>query len=327
MKQISLAEVHTGYSLKPQRTRKQIFLEEMDRVVPWQMLQSLIEPHYPKVGSKGGRPPIGLPVMLRIFFLQQWFGLSDPAMEEALHDVPLYRIFARLDAGQDAMPDESTILRFRHLLEAHHLQSQIFDAVSTLLQGKGLLLKQGTTVDATLIAAPSSTKNQDRQRDPQMHSSKKGNQWYFGMKAHIGVDSQSGLPHHVEATAGNVHDVTMTGQLLHGQEQVILGDAGYTGADKRADAATQASWLIAMKAGKRKALDKQSPLGQAQERHEKAKASVRAKVEHAFGVLKCQFGYRKVRYKGLAKNAAQLKTLFALVSLYLARKKLMASMG
>ena len=327
MKQISLAEAHSSYSIKPQRTRKQVFLEEMNRVVPWQAIEALIEVHYPKAQPHGGRRATPLAVMLRIFFLQQWFGLSDPAMEEALHDVPIYRSFAGLDAGQDAMPDESTILRFRHLLEAHGLQSQIFDLVSTLLQGKGLMLKQGTTVDATLIAAPSSTKNQKGQRDPHMHSSKKDNQWYFGMKAHIGTDTQSGLVHTVEGTAGNVHDVTMTGQLLHGQEEAILGDAGYTGADKREDVQTKANWFIAMKAGKRKALDKQSPIGAAQEQHEKSKASLRAKVEHAFGVLKCQFGYRKVRYKGLAKNTAQLQTLFALVNLYRARKQLQAMMG
>ena len=322
MKQMSLG---TGFEKKSKRTRKREFLDEMELVVPWRDLVALIEPHSPLKAT--GRPAFAIETMLRIHLLQQWFNLSDPAMEEALYDTPVFASFARLDPGMTTMPDESTILRFRRLLETHQLGLQILALVNAILTDKNLLLRQGTVVDATLIAAPSSTKNQKGQRDPHMHSSKKGNQWYFGMKAHIGTDTQSGLVHTVEGTAGNVHDVTMTGQLLHGQEEAILGDAGYTGADKREDVQTKANWFIAMKAGKRKALDKQSPIGAAQEQHEKSKASLRAKVEHAFGVLKCQFGYRKVRYKGLAKNTAQLQTLFALVNLYRARKQLQAMMG
>ena len=322
MKQISLSQAFETYSIKPKCTRKQRFLDEMNAVVPWQAIEQLIAPHYSQPSSKGGRPPVRLSVMLRIFFLQQWFGLSDPAVEDALHDMPTYRHFVGLDAGMDSMPDETTILRFRRLLEKHGLQKQIFDLVRHLLQTQGLMLQSGTTVDATLITAPSSTKNKSSQRDPDMHSSRKGKQWNFGMKAHIGTDTDSGLVHSLVGTSGHVHDVTQVGKLLHGQEQGILGDAGYLGADKRADVHTPAAWFIAMRPGKRKALNKQDPIEGAIEDFEKAKAKVRAKVEHAFGVLKCQFGYRKVRYKGLEKNTAQLHTLFALVNLYLARKPL-----
>jgi IS5 family transposase len=322
MQQISLSQAHETFSIKPKRTRKQRFLDSMNAVVPWSMIEQLITPHYSQPSAKGGRPPARLSVMLRIFFLQQWFGLSDPAVEEALHDMPTYRHFVGLDAGIDTMPDETTILRFRHLLEEHKLQQQIFDLVRHLLQAQGLMLQSGTTVDATLIAAPSSTKNKKGQRDPDMHSSRKGLQWHFGMKAHIGTDTDSGLVHSLVGTSGHVHDVTQVHKLLHGQEQGILGDAGYAGADKRADVHTPAAWFIAMRPGKHKALNKQDPVEGAIDRFEKAKAKARAKVEHAFGVLKCQFGYRKVRYKGLEKNTAQLHTLFALVNLYLARKPL-----
>ena len=317
MKQLSLAT--TGFELSAKRTRKRAFLAQMDAVIPWTQLLGLIAAHAP--AGKNGRPPFAPEVMLRIHLLQQFFGHSDPAMEEGLHDVPLYREFARLDAGMSRIPDESTILRFRHLLEAHNLAAQILNCVNTQLAHAGLLLKAGTVVDATLIAAPSSTKNSTGQRDPEMHQAKKGNQWHFGMKAHIGVDADSGLVHTVIGTPANVNDVTQGHGLLHGEEALVFADAGYQGADKRAEA-TGVQWHIALRPGKRRALDRQSPWGALLEQAEKIKASVRAKVEHPFRVIKCLFGFTKVRYRGLAKNTAQLLTLFALSNLWMARKRL-----
>jgi len=317
MKQKSFAS--SGFELVTKRTRKREFLDEMNLVVPWAELVGHIEPHTPK--AKTGRPPFAVQTMLRIHFLQQWFGLSDPAMEEALHDVPLYREFARLDAGMERLPDESTILRFRHLLEEHDLSLQIMAAINATLAKKGLMLKTGTVVDATLIAAPSSTKNSQGERDPEMHQTKKGNQWHFGMKAHIGVDADSGLVHTVVGTAANVHDVTQGHKLLHGEETVVFADAGYQGADKRPEA-TDVNWQIAMRPGKRRA-QKHTPWGALIDQAEKLKSSVRSKVEHPFRVIKCQFGFTKVRYRGLAKNTAQLITLFALSNLWMAKKVLM----
>ena len=258
--------------------------------------------------------------------MQQWFGLSDPAMEEALHDVPLYCEFAHLDAGMGRLPDESTILRFRHPLEEHNLSIQLMATINASLTTKGLMLKTGTVVDATLIAAPSSTKNSTGERDPEMHQTKKGNQWHFALKAHIGVDAESGLVHTVIGTAANVNDVTQGHGLLHGQESVVFADAGYQGAAKRAEA-TGVQWHVAMRPGKRRALDKTSPWGHLLDKAEKMKASVRAKVEHPFRVIKCQFGFTKVRYKGLAKNTAQLTTLFALSNLWMARRQIMGVHG
>jgi IS5 family transposase len=318
MKQRSLA--NTGFELVTKRTRKREFLDEMNLVVPWAELIGLITPHAP--AGKTGRPPFAVATMLRIHFMQQWFGLSDPAMEEALHDVPLYREFSGLDAGITRLPDESTILRFRHLLEANDLSLKLLATINATLATKGLMLKTGTVVDATLIAAPSSTKNSSGERDPEMHQTKKGNQWHFGMKAHIGVDAESGLVHTVIGTAANVNDVTQGHGLLHGEEEVVFADAGYQGAMKRPEA-TGVDWHVAMRPGKRRALDKQSPWGNLIDKAEQLKASVRAKVEHPFRVLKCQFGFTKVRYKGLAKNTAQLVTLFALGNLWMARKRIL----
>jgi IS5 family transposase len=321
MKQISL--VATGFEIATKRTRKREFLDEMNQVVPWAELIALIEPHAP--AGKTGRPPFAVATMLRIHFMQQWFGLSDPAMEEALHDVPLYREFAGLDAGVTRMPDESTILRFRHLLEANDLSIQLMAAINTILAAKGLLLKSGTVVDATLIAAPPSTKNRTGERDPEMHQTKKGNQWHFGMKAHIGVDAESGLVHTVIGTAANVNDVTQGHGLLHGEETDVFADAGYQGAMKRPEA-TGVAWHVAMRPGKRRVLDKSWGSHQLVEQLEKIKAGIRAKVEHPFRVIKCQFGFVKVRYRGLAKNTAQLVTLFALSNLWMARKRLIEGM-
>ena len=262
--------------------------------------------------------------MLRIHLLQQFFGLSDPAMEEALHDVPLYREFARLDAGMSRMPDESTILRFRHFLEAHQLGAALLATVNAELSRKGLLLRQGTVVDATLIAAPSSTKNQSGQRDPDMHQTQKGNQWHFGMKAHIGADADSGLVHTVTTTAANAHDVTQAAALLHGQESDVFADSGYRGVDKREEVQAQhpdVSWHVAMMPSKRRLLDSERLSDQLAEQLEQVKARIRAKVEHPFRVIKQQFGYVKTRYRGLAKNTQQILVLFALSNLWMVRKR------
>ena len=254
--------------------------------------------------------------------MQQWFTLSDPAMEEALYDVPLYREFAVLGEASMRLPDETTILRFRHRLEKHKLGEQMFALIRELLRDKGLMLREGTAVDATLIAAPSSTKNASGERDPQMHQTKKGQQWYFGMKAHIGADADSGLVHTVIGTAAHVADVTEANSLLHGEEKAGHGDAAYQGAHKRADAKPEMTWYVAMRHGKRRALDKDSPANALIEHVEHLKASVRAKVEHPFRVIKRQFGHVKVRYRGLRKNTAQLFTLFALSNLWMVRRKL-----
>ena len=346
----AMKQADLGLNLTTKRTRKREFLAQMERVVPWPALVELVAPFAPE--GRRGRPPFAVQTMLRVHFMQQWFTLSDPAMEEALHDVPLFREFAGL--GWDSrLPDESTILRFRHLLERHKLAQQILSLVNDLLSGKGLMLKAGTVVDATLIAAPSSTKNNSGGRDPQMHQSKKGNQWYFGMtrpqakgqrqalvreadavtsvarphKAHIGVDAESGLVHTVKGTSGNVNDVVQANSLLHGNEADVFADAGYQGAGKRPDAKEGVTWHIAMRPGKRRALDKTKLVDNLIDQIEKIKASVRAKVEHPLRVIKRQFGHVKVRYRGLKKNTAQLVTLFALSNLWMARKQLLVLDG
>ena len=315
-----------GFERKTKRTRKREFLDEMNLVVPWAELMSLIAPHAPQPGTKGGRPPFAVETMLRIHFMQQWFNLSDPAMEEALYDTPMFREFAGLDIGEDHLPDESTILRFRHLLEAHQLSIQILATVNATLSAKGLLLREGTVVDATLIAAPSSTKNSRSKRDPEMHQTRKGNQWHFGMKAHAGVDADSGLVHTVTATAANAHDITQAHALLHGQESDVFADSGYRGVQKREEILTRhpdVNWHIAMMPGKRKALKKDTAMGAMLDKLEQTKARIRAKVEHPFRVIKRQFGYTKVKYRGLAKNTANLLTLFALSNLWMVRKRLL----
>ncbi|MFM0101901.1 IS5 family transposase [Paraburkholderia nemoris] len=314
-----MAQLGLGLDLSTKRTRKREFLEEMRRVVPWSQLIALIEPHYPK--GKTGRPPFPIATMLQIHFMQQWFGLSDPAMEEALYDVPLYRDFAGLDGGMTRLPDESTILRFRHLLEAHGLAVQMLALVNEILSGKGLMLKAGSVVDATLISAPNSTKNASGTRDPEMHQTKKGNQWYFGMKAHIGVDAESGLVHTVVGTAANAQDINTAEALLHGEEADVYADAGYQGIQKRcADGSVR--WHIAMGPAKRRKLDLSDRLDAIYDQIERLKAGVRAKVEHPFRIIKRQFGYTKTRYRGLMKNTAQITTLFALGNLWMTRKVL-----
>ena len=265
--------------------------------------------------------------MLRFHFMQRWFTLSDPAMEESLHDMPMLREFAGLYGWSDRLPDKSTILRFRHLLEKHKLAAQILETVNALLSCKRLLLRVGTVVDATLMAAPSSTKNRSGERDPEMHQSKKGNQWYFGMKAHIGVGAESGLVHAVRGTSGNVCDVFQANSLLHGQESEAFGDAAYQGAHERPDATERVRWTIAMRPGKRAALDKTQMLGQWTEQLERLKTGKRVKVEHLFQVITRQFGYGTVRNRGLKKSTAPLTTLFALSNLWMARKNLDALYG
>ena len=314
MKQIGL-----GLNLSTKKTRKREFLDEMERVVPWQALVQIVDPHWPK--SKTGRPPFAIETMLRIHYLQHWFGLSDPAMEEALHDVPLYLEFAGLSSGASRIPDETTILRFRHLLEKHDLAMDMLRVVNDILEAKGLLMRTGTAVDATLISAPSSTKNDSGERDPEMKQTKKGNQWYFGMKAHIGVDISSGLVHSVVGTSANVADINIAGQLLHGREDVAFGDSGYRGVHKRAEARGP-KWFVAMEPGKQRKLNEFLYPDMVAQCVEKMKAGVRARAEHPFRVLKRQFGYTKVRYRGLKKNTGQIVTLFALSNLWMARGKL-----
>lgn len=317
-----MQQTSLNLNLSIKKTRKREFLQDMEQVVPWAALVERIAPYYPE--GRSGRPPFSLETMLRVHFMQQWFSFSDPAMEEAFFDTPLYREFAHLQEFE-RVPDESTILRFRHRLEKHKLADAILEEVNALLSERGLLLKTGTVVDATLIAAPSSTKNQDKERDPEMHSSKKGQQMYFGMKAHIGADADTGVVHTVRGTSGNVHDVTEGNSLLHGEETQAYGDAGYQGVDKRSDANPKVQWHVAMRPGKRRALDKSNAADALIDQAEKLKAGIRAKVEHPFRVIKRQFGYVKVRYRGLKKNTAQLVTLFALSNLWMMRGKLMGA--
>jgi IS5 family transposase len=320
MDQMSFGDAE--YAGKRKQTRREAFLAEMDKVVPWTDLLALIEPHYPKAGR--GRHPYPIATMLRIHLMQNWFGLSDPGMEEALYEITPMRHFARLRMT-GAIPDETTILNFRRLLEQHDLAPRILEVVNGHLARKGLLLKRGTIVDATIIAAPSSTKNETGQRDPEMHQTKKGNQWYFGMKAHIGVDVESGLVHTVRTTAANEADVVQVGELLHGEETIVHADAGYTGAEKRVED-RELTWHVAEKRGKVKAI-RHDAMREAVQELETLKARIRAKVEHPFRVVKRQFGYLKVRFRGLAKNTAQVLTLFALSNLFQARRRLLALTG
>ena len=322
MKQMTFADAE--YAGKRKQTRKELFLIEMGQVVPWKGLIALIEPHYPK--GEGGRPAYPLMAMLRIHLMQNWFGYSDPAMEEALYETTILRQFAGLSL--ERIPDETTILNFRRLLEKHELAAGILGVINGYLGDRGLSLRQGTIVDATLIHAPSSTKNKDGKRDPEMHQTKKGNQYYFGMKAHIGVDEESGLVHSVVGTAANVADVTQVDKLLHGEENMVGADAGYTGVEKRPEhEGREVIWQIAARRSTYKKLSKRSALYKAQRKIEKAKAQVRAKVEHPFRVIKRQFGYVKTRFRGLAKNTAQLVTLFALSNLWMVRRHLLATAG
>jgi len=299
---------------KKKITRREKFLTRMEALIPWAKLLAVIEPFYPK--GERGRPPIGLERMLRVYFLQQWYGLADEALEDALYDSQALQGFARIDLTAEGVPDATTLLKFRRRLETHDLCKGLFAAINTDLTARGLLLREGTLVDATLIAAPPSTKNKEKKRDPEMHQTRKGNQWYFGMKAHIGADRDSKLVHTVVVTAANVADITKTSELLHGQEQQVHADAGYTGVEKRAEIVAlerKIDWQIARKRGQIKAMAEGAEK-ETLKAVEKAKASVRAFVEHPFHILKNIFRHRKVRYRGLAKNGHQLYTLFGLAN-------------
>jgi len=308
------------YGAKKKQTRRDRFLAEMEQVVPWARLVERLRPLYPK--GERGRPPIGLERMLRIHFLQQWYGLADGAMEDALYDSQALRGFAGIDLAVTGVPEETTILNFRHWLEQHELSQVLFAEVSAMLEERGLLMRQGTIVDATIIAAPPSTKNKSKSRDPEMHQTRKGNQWHFGMKAHIGVDVASGVVHTVIGTAANEADINQTASLLHGQEEDVFADAGYTGADKRPEHEDRdVCWNIAIKRSIIKALPK--GLRDLAEPVERALAQVRAVVEHPFHIVKNLFRHKKLRYRGLAKNTAQLRTLFALANLVIVKKTLL----
>jgi IS5 family transposase len=322
-RQISFAEAEcTG---KKRVTRRQRFLTEMNSVVPWARLLVALEPYYPK-GTRG-RPPIGLERMLRIYFLQQWYGLSDEGLEDALYDSIAMRAFAGIDLAVENVPDATTLLKFRRLLLEHDLTRRLFDEIGISLCERGLMMKEGTLVDATIIEAPPSTKNAEKQRDPEMHQTKKGNEWHFGMKAHVGVDADSGLVHSVVGTAANESDVSQAHALLHGHEAHAFGDAGYTGVEKREEMqGATVKWHVAIKRGKIKAM-REGALKDLLIAAERTKAQIRARVEHPFHVIKNLFGHRKVRYKGLAKNTAQLFSLFGLANLVLAKKSLLASHG
>jgi IS5 family transposase len=309
------------FAAKKKLTRREKFLARMEEVIPWATLLAVIAPHYPK--GERGRPPIGLERMLRVYFLQQWYALADEALEDALYDSQALRGFARIDLSAEGVPDATTLLKFRRLLETHDLCKGLFTAINADLAARGLLLREGTLVDATLIAAPPSTKNKEKQRDPEMHQTKKGNQWYFGMKAHIGADRDSTLVHTLVVSAANVADITKTAELLHGQEQQVHADAGYTGVEKRAEIVAlerKIDWQIACKRGLIKALAEGAEK-EACQAVEKAKASVRAFVEHPFHIVKNLFGHRKVRYRGLAKNGHQLYALFGLANMVIGARR------
>jgi IS5 family transposase len=307
------------HAMKKKQTRREKFLAEMDAVVPWARLLALIAPHYPKVGPKGGRPPMPLETMLRIYFLQQWYALSDPMAEEMLYDSDAMCRFAGIELGDDRIPDETTILNFRHLLEKHRLTEKLFAEVNRHLADQGITLCSGTLVDATIIDAPSSTKNEAKARDPEMSSTKKGNDWFFGMKAHVGVDAQNGIVHSLDTTTAKTHDSQVWDELLHGEETSVWADKGYVSAAREAAfTGPDKFWGVMRKA------PKGGTLHPIDEDINRIIAKVRARVEHPFRLLKRQFGYIKTRYRGLAKNRAQLFTLFALGNLFLVRRRLMA---
>ncbi|SQS10595.1 IS5 transposase and trans-activator [Escherichia coli] len=343
------------FSSKRRQTRKEIFLSRMEQILPWQNMVEVIEPFYPKAGN--GRRPYPLETMLRIHCMQHWYNLSDGAMEDALYEIASMRLFARLSLDS-ALPDRTTIMNFRHLLEQHQLARQLFKTINRWLAEAGVMMTQGTLVDATIIEAPSSTKNKEQQRDPEMHQTKKGNQWHFGMKAHIGVDAtiieapsstknkeqqrdpemhqtkkgnqwhfgmkahigvdaKSGLTHSLVTTAANEHDLNQLGNLLHGEEQFVSADAGYQGAPQREELAeVDVDWLIAERPGKVKTLKQHPRKNKTAINIEYMKASIRARVEHPFRIIKRQFGFVKARYKGLLKNDNQLAMLFTLANLF-----------
>jgi len=314
MKQRSLAS-QSVFAKYGRKSRRELFLDEMEQIAPWAELLALVEPHYAKAVK--GRHPVGLSIMLRTYFLQQWFNLSDPGVEEALYESPVLQRFVGVDLGVAPAPDETTILRFRHLLEKHGLGEQMLDTVNEHLESKGIRIQTGTIVDASILHAPSSTKNEAGKRDPAMHQTKKGNQWFFGLKTHIGVDSKEGHVHSVATTAANVSDVHMLPGLLHGEERKVWGDGGYQGQTEAIkQAAPHAQDMTCKRTRFKNYVDEEA------RRKNTIKSRVRAKVEHVFRILKRVFGFDKVRYRGIAKNHHRLCANFALINLYLHRKRL-----
>ena len=317
MKQISISM--TGYFDKGKKTRRERFLAEMERVVPWARLCALIEPCYPKGSAAGGRPPLPLERMFRIYCLQQWYNLSDPGAEEALYDSITMRRFAGVSTDADIIPDETSILNFRRLLEKHRLTERLLSEINAHLCERGLIVGKGTIVDASIIDAPSSTKNEKKKRDPQMHQTRKGKQWYFGMKVHTGVDADSGLVHTVRATAANVADVNVLGELLHGGEESLHGDSAYHSKELKAQAEANGIEFNVNQRG-----TKHHPLTKTQRMRNRRLSRVRAVVEHPFLVVKRLWGHAKVRYRGIRKNLAQMNTLFGLANLYRVRYRLLS---
>lgn len=313
MKTMSFAGL--AYENKKKKTRREQFLDEMNDVIPWEELIAVIKEYYPKAGN--GRQPMPMERMLRIYFMQQWYGLSDPAMEDALYDIESMRRFADIDLEVDVIPDETTILNFRHMLEKYNLTKQMFDKTKSYLAEKGLLLREGTIVDATIINAPSSTKNREKTRDKEMRSTRKGNNYYFGMKAHVGTDTGKGLVHDVVVTDAAVHDSQVIDELVHGEEQAVYGDKAYSSEEKKKEyEARGIKWHVNLRGCRWRQLTEE----EVATNHEQSQT--RAKVEHIFLVVKHLWHYTKVRYKGLYKNAVQVFSLFALANLYLARHEL-----
>jgi IS5 family transposase len=309
-----------AYDHKKKKTRREKFLEEMEQVIPWAEMVQVIKDYYPKAGN--GRQPMPLERMLRIYFMQQWYSLSDPAMEDALYDIESMRRFAGIDLAVDVVPDETTILNFRHLLEKYNLTQRIFEKTKRYLIDKGLLLREGTIVDATIITAPSSTKNKDQSRDKEMRSTRKGNQYYFGMKAHVGTDTGKGLAHSVEITAASVHDSQVMDKLVHGEEGVIYGDKAYSNLQKKQEYEDNGiKWSVNRRGSRWYRLTEEDIARNQQQ------SQVRAKVEHIFRVVKHLWRYQKVRYKGLYKNAVQVYSLFTLANIYLVRRELATGRG
>lgn len=299
------------------KLRCEKFLEEMEKIIPWEKFYNEIQPFYTE--KETGRKRTTLMIMLKIYFLQQWYALSDPAAEEAIYDRNSFQKFLGIDLLSHTVPDETTILNFRHLLEVHRLQERFFRIVNAVLEKKGLLMKEGTIVDATIIAAPSSTKNKKQKRDPEMSQTKKGNQWFFGMKAHIGVDAHSGVVHTLETSTAKVNDRKPFKKLLHGRERAIFGDKGYFKTEDKREARNKGILWAVSDRGK-----VNHPLSSSQRKRNRKFSSVRSKVEHPFRVIKCQWGFTKVRYRGLFKNTMQLCMLFSLANLFRVRKRLLA---
>jgi IS5 family transposase len=316
MRQSTFSEA--GFEKHRKITRREEFLDDMEQIIPWAELSAVIAPFYPK-GEGAGRPPIGIERMLRIHFLQHWFNLSDPAVEEALYDSRAMRRFVGIDLGREPAPDETTMCKFRHLLEAHDLGARLFVLIGAYLDESGMKVNRGTIVDATIINAPSSTKNQDKQRDPEMHQTRKGNQWYFGMKAHVGVDSKTKRIHSVAATPANVHDSQVLSDLLHGEETRVWGDSAYAGQTEVIRQRAPKAKDFTQKKGSR-----HHALSEVEKKRNRNKSRVRAKGEHPFLILKRVFGFDKVRYRGIDKNATRLFVACGLVNLNMVRRRILA---